>query len=112
MKYSFIFYIIATFKIGQVLRVYGTFAAKNLLSKRTNMKGRAGRIYYKQRVERNRKVPDPFFKRVEDKVECICLFLSSLGKQRLDVIRSEEDVILKSGFISCWKEEKRVYKAA
>lgn len=44
VEYSFIIYIIATSKIGQVLRVYGASAMKNLPSKRTNMKGRADRI--------------------------------------------------------------------
>lgn len=51
MKDSFIFYIIATSKIGQAQRVYRTFTVKNSLSKRMNMKGRAGRIYHKERVE-------------------------------------------------------------
>lgn len=44
VKYSFIIYIIARPKPGQVLRACGASAIKVLLSKRTNSKARADRI--------------------------------------------------------------------
>lgn len=79
-----------------------------------NMKGRAGRIYHKERVESGEEQKGAwsvFQKgRREDGVH-LFVFLPSLWKQRLDGVLGEETVTRKNGFISCWKK-KNLHKAA